>query len=85
MNKNNKKKQNSGMNNKWWILSPIIALVGYHIIMIIYLKITNKWEGFGINYHELKSRFNPKEADWPGYIIIFFYVIFRVLFKPYNN
>ena len=40
MNKNNKKKQNGGINNKWWILSPIMILVGYHIIMVIYLNIT---------------------------------------------
>lgn len=83
--KNNKKKQNGGMNNMLWIFSPIMALIGYHIIMIIYLKITNNWNGFGINYDKLKSKFNPDDADWPGYIIIFFNVIFRILFKPYNN
>ena len=33
MNKNNKKKQNGGMNNMMWIFSPIMALIGYHIII----------------------------------------------------
>ena len=83
MNKNNKKKQNGGMNNKWWILSPIMALVGFHIIMIIYLKKTNNFNGFGINYKGLVLE--NKDVGWPGYIIIFFNVIFRILFKPYNN
>ncbi len=83
MNKNNKKKQNGGINNKWWILSPIMVLVGYHIIMVIYLNITKKWNGFGINYKDLVLKY--KDDEWPGYIIIFFNVIFRILFKPYNN
>ena len=76
------------MNNMLWILGPIMALIGFHIIMIIYLNITNDFNGFGINYSSLKNQYkpdNPDDAEWPGYILIFFNVIFRVLFKPYNN
>ena len=88
MDRRDKKKQNrqkGGMNNMLWILGPIMALIGFHIIMIIYLNITNNFKGFGINYSSLKNQYNPDDAEWPGYILIFLNVIFRVLFKPYNN
>lgn len=83
MSKNNKKKQNGGINNIEWLLNIIILLIGYHIIMAIYLNVTKKWEGFGINYKNLVLKY--KDDGWPGNIIIFFNVIFRILFKPYNN
>ena len=45
MDRRDKKKQNrqkGGMNNMLWILGPIMALIGFHIIMIIYLSIINE-------------------------------------------
>tara|TARA_B110000483_G_C17867593_1_gene416658 strand:- start:40 stop:255 length:216 start_codon:yes stop_codon:yes gene_type:complete len=68
------------------IVSPILALIGFHIVMIIYLNITNDWWGFGINFNFLKSKYNLNSEGWFAYYIILpLHIIFRVLFKPYNN
>jgi hypothetical protein len=86
MDRRDKKKQKGGMDGILWILGPIMALIGFHIIMIIYLNITNNWQGFGINFDFLKSKYNLNYEGWFAYYIILpLHVIFRVLFKPYNN
>tara|TARA_B110000114_G_C14852242_1_gene301208 strand:+ start:12 stop:275 length:264 start_codon:yes stop_codon:yes gene_type:complete len=86
MNRKDEKKQKGGMNNIMWILIPLMVLIGFHIIMIIYLNIMNDWRGFSIDFDGLKSKYNPDYEGWFAYYILLpLNVMFRVLFKPYNN
>ena len=87
MDRRDKKKQKGGMemeNILLVIMSPLLLLLVFHILYIIYSLIQGKKMYFNININNAINSGSDTESFIINFFVITFNILYNILIEPYK-